>query len=193
MMERIVSRNRTKTVRRGRKEKGLPDAHRWRVMAVALAALVLATRLGPAAAQTLSVNPAAISFAADQTAGSERRPAAYEDPNEAEAPAQRNPFAPSRRSVALVAGGAGAGTRFRANNASSKLPRLKLRGLVQGDSGSEVTALLEINAVGVYVVHKGDIIGLPMGGNDNVIKVNEITDLSIVVEVGSLGQLVIVR
>lgn len=190
----IVSRSRAKIrdaarrllVRRGCKQKETPHALRL----PAMAALAFATGIAPAAAQTLSVRPAA--SVADQAARPGQRAAAFEDRDE---PTQRNPFAPSRHSLEFANGGAGpGGTRFRPNSASIRLPKLKLRGLVQGDQqGDQVTALLEVDTVGVFVVRKGDIIGLPNGGSDNVIKVNEITDLSVVVEVGSLGQFIIVR
>jgi hypothetical protein len=178
-------------VRGGCKEKGPPTARRRLAMVLVMAALAVVTGLAPVSAQTSSPDPAPQTMV--QAAVSDQRPFTFDERNEGEAPAQRNPFAPSRRSVAMAGAGAGPRTQFRTNNASARLPRLKLKGLVQAYGGAEVTALLEVDKVGVYVVHKGDIIGLPNGGSDSVIKVNEITALSILVEVGSLGQLIIVR
>lgn len=161
------------------------------IMVLVTAALAIVMGFAPASAQSSSPVPAAPTLV--QAVALDQPLTTYDERNDGEALAPRNPFAPSRRSMALVGAGAGPSTQFRSNNTAGRLPRLKLKGLVQARGGTEVTALLEVEKVGVYVVHKGDIIGLPNGGSDSVIKVNEITPLSILVEVGSLGQLVIVR
>lgn len=106
----------------------------------------------------------------------------------------RNPFAPSARVLGLSGKSALTGNAdFRPNPGAMRLPKLKLRGLVQGKSKGGIVALLEVEKVGVYLVQIGDIIGLPGGSNETVLKVREITELSLIVEVGSLGQLIIIR
>lgn len=73
-----------------------------------------------------------------------------------------------------------------------KIPKMHLRGLLHGAKG-EILALLEIEKGGVYLVREGDSVGLHEFGVDSVIRIQKIDRLHLVVESGTLGQLIIVR
>lgn len=72
------------------------------------------------------------------------------------------------------------------------IPRMKMRGLVRGKD-NDLAALLEIVGDGIYVVRPDDTIGIYGSSSNSVVKVRSIDELSVVVELGSLGQVVIVR
>ena len=72
------------------------------------------------------------------------------------------------------------------------IPRMRLKGQIQGAEG-EVVALLEIEDGHVYIVREGDTVGLHEFGYNAVIRVQKIDRLHLVIESGSLGQLIIVR
>jgi hypothetical protein len=74
-----------------------------------------------------------------------------------------------------------------------KLPQLILRGIILASQASEPLALLEVAGVGVHMVRIGDEISFNVNDPKQVIKVKAISRLNILVEVGSLGDLVIVR
>lgn len=73
-----------------------------------------------------------------------------------------------------------------------KVPKLTLRGLIL-KSKKEKAAVLEVEGMGTYVVREGDTISIPDGGFNNVIKVTQIDRLSLLIEVGKLGEVIIVR
>jgi hypothetical protein len=75
---------------------------------------------------------------------------------------------------------------------SGKMPKMRLRGHLQGRDG-EVVALLELVGGDVYIVREGDTVGLHDFGIDSVIRVQKISRLHLVVESGSLKQNIIVR
>ena len=75
---------------------------------------------------------------------------------------------------------------------AKKLPKMFLRGHLTGTDG-EVVALLQIDKGEVHIVREGDTIGLHDFGINSVIRVQKISRLHLVVESGSLGQLIIVR
>ncbi|RMH37664.1 MAG: hypothetical protein D6690_02500 [Nitrospirae bacterium] len=105
---------------------------------------------------------------------------------------KRDPFA----TTALMyeqAKRVGTGPVFVAASGNARIPRLTLRGYVEGD-GQEPVALLQVGNAEVYVVRKGDTISLHEGGGLNtVLKVKEISKLSALVEIGTLGQVIVVR
>lgn len=72
------------------------------------------------------------------------------------------------------------------------VPKLTLRGLIL-KSEKEKAAILEVEGMGTYVVREGDTISIPDGGFNNVIKVTQIDRLSLLIEVGKLGEVIIVR
>ncbi|GAB6071118.1 hypothetical protein JCM30760_22150 [Thiomicrorhabdus hydrogeniphila] len=77
-------------------------------------------------------------------------------------------------------------------SASVEVPKLTLRGLIL-KSEHEKAAILEVEGLGTYVVREGDTVSIPSGGMNNVIKVTEIGRLSLLIEVGKLGEVIVVR
>jgi hypothetical protein len=110
----------------------------------------------------------------------------------------RNPFAVTEKLSRLAAQPSGkdspasSGPAFIPQNQSLKLPKMRLRGRLKDESGDSV-ALLEIEGGGVYIVREGDDVGLHEFGNDSVLRIRKIDRLHVVVEAGTLKQLVIVR
>ena len=102
--------------------------------------------------------------------------------------AERDPFALGGRAVTNSGG-----LRFRPQSANS-LPELRLRGIVNGADGTRV-GLLQIGNAHVYMVKAGDTISLRGGGSNSntVINVREINQLTLIVESGTLGEVIIVR
>lgn len=72
------------------------------------------------------------------------------------------------------------------------IPMLRLRGFIKM-TGEQPAALVEAENFGVYVVRTSDTISLQQGTASTVLKVKNITDSSVIVEVGTLGQVIIVR
>lgn len=72
------------------------------------------------------------------------------------------------------------------------IPNLRLRGYVTGN-GNQPVALLEVAGQQVFLVREGDTISLQGGAQNSVLKVKKITKLSALVEVGTLGQVIVVR
>ena len=105
----------------------------------------------------------------------------------------RNPFAPTRDILSTAARTSGSDAyRFRALAEPTAIPRMRLRGLInEGDEN--VAALLEIENSGTYIVREGDTVGLYELGSNAVIRVRKINRLDLVVEAGSLGQVLIIR
>lgn len=75
----------------------------------------------------------------------------------------------------------------------ARLPELRLRGIAQGDGDDKPTVLLEIKGYGTYVVTEGDTISLQNLASENVIRIKDITRISVIVEAGSFGELIVVR
>jgi hypothetical protein len=69
---------------------------------------------------------------------------------------------------------------------------MSLKGMIRGQEG-DVAALLDIAGNGVHMVRVNDTISLHGIGRDVVVQVKAIDHLSLVIEVGSLGQVIIVR
>ena len=69
---------------------------------------------------------------------------------------------------------------------------MKLRGIIRRE-GEKIAALLEIKGGGTHVVREEDTVGLNELGQDAVVRIKKINRLNLVVEVGSLGQVMIVR
>ncbi|OUR72244.1 hypothetical protein A9Q78_07360 [Methylophaga sp. 41_12_T18] len=90
--------------------------------------------------------------------------------------------------------GAEEGRFFGSSSGSlEKLPKLKLRGIILAAENSSPLALLEIAGSEVHMVRVGDEISFNSSDPNQVLKVKSISRLNIVVEVGSLGDLVMVR
>jgi hypothetical protein len=116
--------------------------------------------------------------------------------------AERDPFALSavlKRSVPRNSkGSAGAEQsqspdyQFQRMNTGIQLPKLVLKALII-KSPQDKAAVLEISGLGSYVVREGDTVSLPQNGFNNVIKVSKIDRLSLLIEVGKLGEVIVVR
>lgn len=127
----------------------------------------------------------------------------------------RDPFAITARLQRVSTGGI-EGVQFvpQAEPVTSReLPRMQLRGLIKASSTTTArqirfsgaspesaaedprlkAALLEIDGAGVYVVREGDTVGLHRLGKSSVLKIIGVTELSVVVEVGTLGEVIVVR
>lgn len=70
-----------------------------------------------------------------------------------------------------------------------KLPKMRLKGVITGvDENDPLTALLEIDGLGVFVVREGDTVGLNgIGNGRDVILIESISRLSLVVRTGLYG------
>lgn len=74
----------------------------------------------------------------------------------------------------------------------AQLPKMRLRGHVLTPEGA-IAALLEIEGGDVHIVREGDDVGLHDYGLDVVIRIKKIDRLHVVIESGTLEQLIIVR
>jgi hypothetical protein len=101
---------------------------------------------------------------------------------------ERDPFAATQEMQRR----APRGTEFVPHDRPDLLPELALRGYAEDDSGKAV-ALLEVDGKNTYLVRKGDTISLPRGGPNQVLKIVEISNLELRIEVGELRRVVIVR
>lgn len=102
----------------------------------------------------------------------------------------RDPFSVSE-TVAIGSESVG-GYEFYPSEGANLLPKLRLRGYI-GDEDDTPVALLDIENHGIFLVRKGDTVGLQIGGRNTVLKIKDITKLSVLVEVGTIGQVVIVK
>ncbi len=73
-----------------------------------------------------------------------------------------------------------------------KIPKMYLKGIITGreddNNPRKMAALLEIDGLGVFVVHEGDTVGLHgIGNGRDVIKIESISRLSLVVQSGTYG------
>ena len=78
---------------------------------------------------------------------------------------------------------------------NSKIPELKLRGVINPSSGkpNDLLALLEIDKKEVYMVRVGDEISYDPREPNAAIKIIKINRLTVTVQAGSLGNVLVVR
>lgn len=114
--------------------------------------------------------------------------------NNVQSPMKRDPFTTSERMYAEVGQqaqkGAGYGG-FVAGYGVQNIPKMSLKGFVTKGSGA--TAILEIEGAGVYMVSKGDEIGLHAIGQNTVLKVVDVSSNGVKVQSGQVNQVIIVR
>lgn len=103
----------------------------------------------------------------------------------------RDPFSPTPV-ILQAAKRYGSAGGFVPAQGPQSVPPLQLRGYLHS-SDTTPGALLEVNGVGIYLVHVGDTISLQRQGGETVLKVREINKLNVLVEVGTLGHIVVVR
>lgn len=80
---------------------------------------------------------------------------------------------------------------FRAQ--AGQLPRVKMRGIMRSSGSSDPIALLEVDGGEVYMVRENDEISLDGAVGNNAIRVIKIDRLSVLIEVGTLGERMILR
>ena len=85
-----------------------------------------------------------------------------------------------------------AGPQFVPSEDTAGVPKLALKGLLEGEDGEPV-GLISVENFGTFMVVKGEQISLQNGRSNLVLLVKEITPNTISVEVGTLGQLIMVR
>ncbi len=78
------------------------------------------------------------------------------------------------------------------NTSLLKMPKIKLKGVVHRKGSSEPLAIVLLNNES-YMVREGDELGFNPSEPSKIIKIKKIRRLSVLVEVGTLGALVIVR
>ncbi|MEW5057141.1 MAG: hypothetical protein AB1Y25_05910 [Cycloclasticus sp.] len=106
---------------------------------------------------------------------------------------KRDPFANSQRMhERLQSGDSGEAFSFRAQP-NAYIPGLKLRGILDGESEDERLGLIEVASEGVFLVREGDTFSVRSAGSNVVVLVKEINNLSLMVEMGTLGEVIIVR
>lgn len=109
---------------------------------------------------------------------------------------QRDPFTTSDKMYGEVgiqnAQKASGGQGFIPGYGNQTVPKMKVKGFVNKGTKKAV-ALLDIEGVGVYLVSKGDEIGLQALGQNTVLKVLEVDSNSIKVQSGQINQVIIVR
>jgi hypothetical protein len=76
--------------------------------------------------------------------------------------------------------------------ANRLVPRLTLRGFAV-NVDDEPIALLEIMGSGTFIVSSGDKLSVQQGGINVVVKIGEIVNRTVFVEVGTLGQTIAIR
>lgn len=112
-------------------------------------------------------------------------------------PEIRDPFATSvtinRRLNAAAPQQFGNAQQFQPAVGLQRLPKLKVRGIVSRNKGEAPLALLEVGNDTVHLVRAGDEISFSAGDPSQVIRIQSIKRLSVVVEVGSLRDVVVVR
>lgn len=111
-------------------------------------------------------------------------------PEEVEAKAvthESSPFIPRQQNTSAEP--LQATPAFRSQNGA--LPRMRFKGFIS--AGKTRAALLDISGIGTFVVHEKDKIGLQQLNNDMVLRIVEINTLNIIVEIGSLGEKLVVQ
>ena len=84
---------------------------------------------------------------------------------------------------------------FLPNNEKRRIPTLKLKGVVNSEENKngDLLALLQVNRNETFMVRVGDEISYDPSNPTSAIKIVSITRLSVKVQVGNLGNLLIVR
>ncbi len=72
------------------------------------------------------------------------------------------------------------------------VPKMKLKGFVT-KTRARATALLEIEGAGVYMVSKGDEVGLHSIGQNVVLKIIDVSSNGVKVQSGQVNQVIVVR
>ena len=112
-----------------------------------------------------------------------------QDKDQPEAQPERNPFAapPGVRTP-----NSGEATAFVPRERPAGVPTLSLRGYVE-DKDGRTCALLDVGGKQVYLVREKDEVSIPHGGENLVLRITKVSNLSLQLEVGELRRMVVVR
>jgi len=105
----------------------------------------------------------------------------------------RDPFTVTPQMLVKSGQQGGSELRFQASAGAQRLPMLKLRGIITRTKESMPLVLLEIGGRDVYMVSRGDEISFDPTQPGQVLKVKSIDRHSVVVEVGTVGDIMVVR
>ncbi|MCX4189167.1 hypothetical protein [Methylophaga sp. OBS3] len=75
----------------------------------------------------------------------------------------------------------------------TKVPTMRLKGLIKEKDTGEQIALLEVTGRGVYMVREGDEINIDPSKPASAIRISDITRLSVTIETGTLGRIRVLR
>lgn len=107
----------------------------------------------------------------------------------------RDPFTPSAlmyETVGTQSGMANGAYGFVPAGDGMRIPKMKLRGLLNQEEGNFI-ALLEVVGVGTFMVREGDEFNIDPSQPKNAIRIDKITRLSLTVETGMLGSIRVLR
>lgn len=82
--------------------------------------------------------------------------------------------------------------QFSAVELRRRMPKIELRGFLES-KGTKPVAIIEITGAGVLLVKEGDQISLQNDDVNTVLQIKELTNLSVHVEIGTLGRVIVVR
>lgn len=109
---------------------------------------------------------------------------------------KRDPFTTSDKMYGEVgvqaAQKAGAQQGFVPGYGAQNVPKMRLKGYVT-KLRNKSTALLEIEGAGVYMVSKGDEVGLHSLGQNTVLKIVDVGPNGVKVQSGQVNQVIVVR
>ena len=109
---------------------------------------------------------------------------------------QRDPFTTSDKMYGEIgvqaAQKASAQQGFVPGYGVQSIPKMRLKGYVT-KSRTKSTALLEIDGAGVYMVSKGDEVGLHSLGQNTVLKIVDVGPNGVKVQSGQVNQVIVVR
>lgn len=117
-----------------------------------------------------------------------------EPPSSEAADARVDPFSADAVLLAPPTEGASRERRFLpAPSLPERLPMLTLKGVGRASFSDPPTAILEVGSLGTFVVRPGDVLSLQNLPGENVLRIKSIDDISVTVEAGSFGEIIVVR
>ncbi|MEM9044653.1 MAG: hypothetical protein AAGC81_08145 [Pseudomonadota bacterium] len=137
----------------------------------------------------LCLSAPGFSQAQDQTVAEDQTPASTDEA------AREDPFSPETIFDQSATEGVQQSRqrRFVPAAVPQRLPEMRLRGIGRSRSLDPPTVLLEIDGHGIFVVTQGDTVTLQSSRPENVIRIREITDISVILEVGTFGEVIELR
>lgn len=117
-------------------------------------------------------------------------------PNNNQQMLKRDPFAASPKMHAASGRKGQQGNpygQFTPAYGPQQVPTMRLKGFVTKKGRNKATALLEIKGAGVYMVSKGDRVGLHSIGLNTILEIVDINSNGVKVRTGQINQVIIVR